>query len=737
MRPTILLCLLSFCGYFLLGLIECIQQCEPNFFYVTWPNGSFKDCLHCSPCHPGWGLYPNCGEHITYPPTDIHCKKCVYGKTFSEVYDYSGCKSCHNCAEHEIVTKNCTRESDTVCSGTCIQGYFYRNSTRDCQKCSYCCNDGKDDEQQECLEQGLKATHRYCAPRPDKRCGPAPTSLATTQHNPITTSSAKHLKESKDQQQTVRIALILSCTGIGICSVFGGIHIWRRWRKRRNGSLRNAENGALAIEAVNIPPTNEGSQNHGGQEMVRMPRVPVVGIQQNEGFVSNNSTPQGSCRVTPSHSDDELDESPDVEVKPTKHLHVWKQQKSKEEKKEKNANNSTTERLLDSAQDNNALSSISENRDEQPGREGAEGGHERKSSRSGSLHEVIFRKMSLTKDPTYNPLPNEDPDQPQQANNSTTERLSDSAQDNNALSSISENRDEQPGRKGAEGGHERKSSRSGSIHEVILRKMSLTKDPTYKPLPKEDPDRPQGAPGGHERKRSRSGSIFAIGRKSSISPLDAKPDYPSLPAAGEDPDQPLGKSCPSLTIEEHPRTQKQTEGSRVELKCIVKGGTKVTYQWFKDGAEVPEEKSSSLILHKLKVQDFGFYKCEVRSCDAGQHNSCFITSHVAELDVAPSAGRDYRLLKDVFEQSLDTQRTVENLLCKEIMRCRAWEQVAFKYKMDLNYLNSKRSGDQGEEVIAYLKASNPNLSVYNFCKTLKEDSIRRLDIVDELSSYLV
>ena len=70
--------------------------------------------------------------------------------------------------------------------------------------------------------------------------------------------------------------------------------------------------------------------------MVRMPRVPVVRIQQNEGFVSNNFTPQGSCRVTPSHSDDKLDESPDVEVKPTKHLHEWKQQKSKEEKKEKN-----------------------------------------------------------------------------------------------------------------------------------------------------------------------------------------------------------------------------------------------------------------------------------------------------------------------------------------------------------------------------------------------------------------
>ena len=77
----------------------------------------------------------------------------------------------------------------------------------------------------------------------------------------------------------------------------------------------------------------------------------------------------------------------------------------------------------------------------------------------------------------------------------------------------------------------------------------------------------------------------------------------------------------------------------MELKCIVKGGTKVIYQWFKDGEELPEEKSSSLIHDPLKVQDFGIYKCELRSCDAGQHNSSFITSNEAELDVAASAGR--------------------------------------------------------------------------------------------------
>ncbi|XP_068720298.1 uncharacterized protein [Montipora capricornis] len=600
MRPTFLLSLLSFCGCLLLGLINSLPHCGPNVFYVTWPNGTFKRCLHCSLCHPGWGLYPNCGEHITYPPTDIHCKKCVYGKTFSEAYDYSGCKSCHICAENEIVTKNCTRDSDTVCNGNCIRGYFYRSLTRDCKKCSYCCNDGKDEEQQECIDQGLKAAHRYCAPRPDKRCGPAPTSLATTT---ITKSSAKQLNARPKDQKQVTIALILSCVGIGILLVgfvFGGIHIQRRRIKRRNERLTNAENGA-----VNMP-TNEDSQRmkdqYAGQKMVRVPRL--EGVKQNEGFESSNSTPQGSCKATPTHTDDEFDESLVVNVKT--HKRLWKRQNSKEEKKEKNVNDSKTESLFGSAQDNNALSSTSESCDGQPGRKGAEGRHERKRSRSGSIQEAIAR--TLSKEQAYQVLPDEDPDQPQ------------------------------------------------------------------------------------------------------------------------------GESCPSLTIVEHPNTQKQAEGSRVELKCIVKGGTKVTYQWFKDGEELPEEKSSSLILHPLKVQNFGFYKCDVRSCDAGQHNSPYITSNVAELDVAPSAGRGYRLLKDVFDRSINTKQRVENQLCQEVNKCKAWERVAFKYKMDLDSL--KISENPGEEVIACLKTSNPSLTVYHFCKTLKEENIRRLDIVDVLSADL-
>ncbi|XP_068702628.1 uncharacterized protein [Montipora foliosa] len=654
MRATILFSLLSL----LLGLIECIQHdCGKNQFPIFWPNGSFKRCLDCAKCQPGSGLYPKkCGEKITHPPNNIHCKLCEGGKTFSEKYDSSGCKSCHLCAQHEIVTQDCTPRSDTVCSGTCVQGYFYHNSTRDCQKCSYCCNDGKDEKQQECIDQGLGVSHlQNCNPRPDKTCGPAPT----------TTSDQQHIND----QQHIKIALILSCVGIivllGAGFIYCVIRIWLRRIRQRN---ERCNPGNRALHVVCVPATNDGSQ----------------------------------------------------------------------------ANNSTTEKLLDLAQEDSALSSISESRDGHPGKKGAEGGHEMKRPRSG-----------------YQGLPEEDPDQPQavaannsttenlrdsaqedralsstseirdgqpgkKANNSTTENLRDSAQEDRALSSTSEIRDGQPGKKGAESGHERKRPRSGSKHEAVSRKLS--KDPAYQTLPDEDSDEPQGAKGGNERRRSRSGSALLC-RKSSISPQDPEPNNQSSPS--QDTDQPLGNSYLPFTIEEDPKTQTKPEGSRVELKCRVKGEKEVIYKWFKDEEELPEEKSPCLIRDPLKVKDFGSYRCEVGSCDADRNSS-----HVAELDVAPSDGRRYSLLAEVFKENFNIREKVEKLLCKEISGCPAWKQVASSYNHE-DLSSFARCKNPGEEVIEFLLSSNPNLSVYNFCKKLKEKRIRRLDIVTALEDFLV
>ena len=54
-------------------------------------------------------------------------------------------------------------------------------------------------------------------------------------------------------------------------------------------------------------------------------------------------------------------------------------------------------------------------------------------------------------------------------------------------------------------------------------------------------------------------------------------------------------------------------GSRVEFIYRERESQQVLYQLYKDGQELQGQDNSSLILNPLKVQHFGFCKCEVRS----------------------------------------------------------------------------------------------------------------------------
>ena len=42
----------------------------------------------------------------------------------------------------------------------------------------------------------------------------------------------------------------------------------------------------------------------------------------------------------------------------------------------------------------------------------------------------------------------------------------------------------------------------------------------------------------------------------------------------------------------------------------------------------------------------------------------------------------------------------------------------------------------GQEVLEYISASQPDLTVYSFCKKLKEDNMKRFDIVKILEGHL-
>ena len=247
-------------------MTECIRHCKADQFSVIWPNTTFKRCLDCERCHRGFGLYPNCGEQLTFPPNIIECKPCENEKTFSADYDTGGCKYCHSCAEHEIVTKKCSRNSDTMCSGTCSQGYFFDKTTHNCKKCFYCCHDGNDQKQKECIQQGLDIT--ICARRPDKNCGPDPTTKSTT-----------------DQQRIGKPVLILSSVGFILLLGVGFLLFLIFWKRLRRRERRNAENCDLDDECV--PARIEGSQSKFWFVYLTRCILSVAGVQENITSFSN------------------------------------------------------------------------------------------------------------------------------------------------------------------------------------------------------------------------------------------------------------------------------------------------------------------------------------------------------------------------------------------------------------------------------------------------------------------
>ena len=94
----------------------------------------------------------------------------------------------------------------------------------------------------------------------------------------------------------------------------------------------------------------------------------------------------------------------------------------------------------------------------------------------------------------------------------------------------------------------------------------------------------------------------------------------------------------------------------------------------------------------------------------------------------------YKCLKDI---DISTQDRIEGLLTQKRYGLGRWREVAFKYEMDHVRITSlENDPEAGKKTLEYLGASNPDLTVYDFCKTLKEHNIRRLDIVKELLGHL-
>ena len=54
-------------------------------------------------------------------------------------------------------------------------------------------------------------------------------------------------------------------------------------------------------------------------------------------------------------------------------------------------------------------------------------------------------------------------------------------------------------------------------------------------------------------------------------------------------------------------------GQSLTLSCTVTGSEPITYQWFKDGSELPGETEDMLALTPVAYSNFGTYHCVVNN----------------------------------------------------------------------------------------------------------------------------
>ena len=175
-------------------------------------------------------MEPKCGSTVQSPVVNVSCEPCPTG-TFSNKYDSGPCYKCQVCDEHQVVISYCNSQANTNCSQTCESGYYFaRDVSHACHKCSYCCEDGNDDEQLDCVKQGLKKRNQHCSHRVDKDCAPDLSS-----DTDISSPSSNHGKKQLDLGTT--LAIIFGAL-VGVVVVILVIcAIWKRRQSSDQGQI--------------------------------------------------------------------------------------------------------------------------------------------------------------------------------------------------------------------------------------------------------------------------------------------------------------------------------------------------------------------------------------------------------------------------------------------------------------------------------------------------------------------
>lgn len=93
-------------------------------------------------------------------------------------------------------------------------------------------------------------------------------------------------------------------------------------------------------------------------------------------------------------------------------------------------------------------------------------------------------------------------------------------------------------------------------------------------------------------------------------------------------------------------------------------------------------------------------------------------------------------LKLLQEVDFHTREELARMLENGLYSLGDWKQVAAEYGMRERSISGlANSKEPGKNVIEFLGGSHPDLTVYSFCRVLKHQKIRRLDIVKLLEDH--
>jgi len=606
------------------------EICNGNEYTVTDADGKFLYCQPCDTCHEGYGLEPTCGSTVQRPVENVSCEQCPTG-TFSNKYDSGPCYKCQVCDEHQVVISYCNSQADTNCSQTCNSGYYFaRGVSQSCHKCSYCCDDEKDEEQVDCARQGLKKSNQHCSHRVDKNCAPD-----------LSTDISSLSTDGKKQFDLGKTLAIFFGTLAGVAIIVLVVYVlWKRRQSHGQGQITAPVAQDLEIPSIVIGDATvstcalEEYRNVSQDAALTSPttgstlKSSPVSRHINPGFASSSpGTPQVSPHGTP------------------------QSQKSHDS-------------------------------------------HTSRADENGNVSQDAALPSPATGS-TLKPSP-----------------VSRHINPGFASSSPGTPRVSPHGTPKSQKSHDSHTSRAEEYRNVSqdAALTSPTTGSTLKPSP--------------------------VSRHINPGFASSSPGTPQVSPHGTPKSQKGHNSHTSggqIEIVQQPKSQNQREGSRVEFtcECQVQGSCEVWYHWLKDDTELQEQNNSSLILDSVKMRDFGCYSCRITH---GRGHREAVTSEPAFLEVSPCEGKRLKYLREV---DLDTRDKIAILLEDKTPGLGGCRQIAAKYGMEEHLVRGLANLRQsGNAVLEFLRGSKPDLTVYSFCKTLKEDNMNRCDIVMVLEDHL-